>query len=64
MNEYGRSKVMRDLDKQGFTRVKIKDAAYGARRRLLREMAAEGVVVLVTPINGSYMTYSKADIKP
>ena len=54
-----RKKVLKEIKKFGLVQVHRVSSIHGKRRKMLMDMESQGLVVLVTPIIGSYITFSE-----
>ena len=54
-----RKKVLDQIKRSGWVQVHRTSSTHGKRRQMLLDMESQGLVVLVTPIVGSYLTFSE-----
>ena len=54
-----RKKVLDQIERVGWVQAHRYSSLHGKRRKMLLDMESQGLVVLVTPIIGAYMTFSE-----
>ena len=54
-----RKKVLEQIKRSGWVHAHRYSSIHGKRRQMMLDMEAQGLVVLVTPIIGSYLTFSE-----